>query len=82
MKAVCETLGVARSNIAERSKGRGSGRRGRPPEADGELLIFELNHPITDINHTTVHAVGGVGQSLASAHARPMVRMKRPNRAF
>ena len=38
MKAVCETLGIARSNIAERSKGRESGRIGRPPEPDCELV--------------------------------------------
>ena len=38
MKAVCETLGVARSNIAERLAGRPPTRVGRPPLPEDELL--------------------------------------------
>jgi putative transposase len=59
MKAVCETLGVARSNIAERSKGRGSGRRGRPPEPDGELVagIEEVIKGLPTYGYRRVHAV-------------------------
>ena len=34
MKAVCETLGVARSNIAARAAGSASRARGRPPPPD------------------------------------------------
>jgi len=38
MTAVCETLVLARSNIAERVKQRPSKTRGRPPLADQELM--------------------------------------------
>ena len=38
MKAVCETLGVARSNVAERLAGRPSRRMGRPPLPEDGLL--------------------------------------------
>jgi hypothetical protein len=39
VKAVYETLGVARSNIAEHStKGRDPGQIGRPPKPDGEMV--------------------------------------------
>jgi putative transposase len=38
MTAVCETIGAARSNVAERAAGRTPKRRGRPPLPDGELL--------------------------------------------
>jgi putative transposase len=38
MTAVCETIGVARSNVAERAAGRTPKRRGRPPLPDCELL--------------------------------------------
>jgi hypothetical protein len=31
MKTVCETIGVARSNVAERAAGHPQKRRGRPP---------------------------------------------------
>lgn len=59
MRAVCETLGVARSNIAERSKGRGSGRRGRPPEPDGELVagIEDVIKDLPTYGYRRVHAV-------------------------
>lgn len=38
MTAVCETLGVARSNITERVKLVPSKARGRPPLADHDLV--------------------------------------------
>jgi len=38
MTAVCETIGVARSNVAERAAGRTPKRRGRPPLPDCQLL--------------------------------------------
>jgi putative transposase len=38
MTAVCETFGVARSNMAERVKQRPSKARGRPPLADDDLV--------------------------------------------
>lgn len=59
MTAVCKTLGVARSNIAERSKGRGSGQRGRPPEPDGELVagIEEDIKGMPTYGYRRVHAL-------------------------
>ena len=38
MTAVCETLDVARSNVAARAAGRLPKRRGRPPLPEDELL--------------------------------------------
>jgi putative transposase len=38
MSAVCSTLRVARSNIAEQAAGRPIKRRGRPPQPDEELV--------------------------------------------
>ena len=38
MKTVCETLGVARSNIAARAASSPSRARGRPPLPDRELV--------------------------------------------
>ncbi len=48
MTAVCETLGVARSNISERVRQRPSRARGRPPLADQELLE-EIRSIINDM---------------------------------
>jgi putative transposase len=59
MKAVCETLEVARSNVAERSKGRDRGRIGRPPEPDGDLVagIEEIIKDLPTYGYRRVHAV-------------------------
>lgn len=38
MKAICETLGIARSNVAERAAGRPQKRRGRPPAPEAGLV--------------------------------------------
>jgi putative transposase len=59
MKAVCETLGVARSNVAERSKGCSQGRIGRPPEPDGELVaaIKAIIKDLPTYGYRRVHAV-------------------------
>ncbi|MBW9089614.1 IS3 family transposase [Rhizobium wenxiniae] len=59
MTAVCETLGVARSNIAERVKQRPSKTRGRPPLADQEL-VDEIKTIIDDMptyGYRRVHAI-------------------------
>lgn len=59
MKAVCETLDVARSNICERSKGRDPGPIGRPPKPDG-ALVGEIEEVIKDLptyGYRRVHAV-------------------------
>lgn len=59
MTAVCEALGVARSNIAERVKQRPSKTRGRPPLPDQELLD-EIKSIIDDMptyGYRRVHAI-------------------------
>jgi hypothetical protein len=38
MSAVCSTLQIARSNIAEQVAGRPAKRRGRPPQPDEDLV--------------------------------------------
>jgi putative transposase len=51
MKAVCETIGVARSNVAERTRRRAAGapsRVGRPPLPD-EALLAEIKAVIADM---------------------------------
>jgi putative transposase len=59
IKAVCETIGVARSNIAERSKSRDRGRIGRPPEPDEGLVagIEEIIKTLPTYGYRRVHAV-------------------------
>jgi putative transposase len=59
MKAVCETLRVTRSNVAERSKGRERARIGRPPKPDGELVaeIEEVIKGLPTYGYRRVHAV-------------------------
>lgn len=59
MTAVCETLGVARSNIAERVKQIPSKARGRPPLAD-QGLVDEIKTIIADMptyGYRRVHAI-------------------------
>lgn len=59
MKIVCETLGVARSNIAARAAGSLSRTRGRPPLPDRELLE-EIKAIIADMptyGYRRVHAI-------------------------
>ena len=47
MKTVCETLGVARSNIAARAAGSPSRAKGRPPLPDREL-VEEIKRDIVE----------------------------------
>lgn len=59
MTGVCETLSVARSNIAERGKQPSSKARGRPPPAD-RGLVEEIEAIITDMptyGYRRVHAI-------------------------
>lgn len=59
MTVVCETFGVARSNIAERVKQRPAKTRGRPPLADHDL-VDEIKAIITDMptyGYRRVHAI-------------------------
>lgn len=59
MKTVCETLGVARSNIAARAAGSPSRARGRPPLPDREL-VEDIEAVIADMptyGYRRVHAI-------------------------
>ena len=59
MKTICETLGVARSNIAARATGSASRARGRPPLPDREL-VEEIRAVIADMptyGYRRVHAI-------------------------
>ena len=59
MKTICETLGVARSNIAARATGSPSRARGRPPLPDREL-VEEIRAVIADMptyGYRRVHAI-------------------------
>ncbi|MGK8931410.1 IS3 family transposase [Pluralibacter gergoviae] len=59
MKTVCETLGVARSNIAARAACSPSRARGRPPLPEREL-VEEIKAIITDMptyGYRRVHAI-------------------------
>ncbi len=59
MKTVCETLGVARSNIAGRAAGSPSRARGRPPLPDREL-VEDIKAVIADMptyGYRRVHAI-------------------------
>jgi putative transposase len=59
MRAVCETFGVARSNMAERVRQRPSKARGRPPFADDDL-VDEIKAIISEMptyGYRRVHAL-------------------------
>ena len=59
MKTVCETLGVARSNIAARAAGSPSRAKGRPPLPDREL-VEDIKAIIADMptyGYRRVHAI-------------------------
>lgn len=59
MKTVCETLGVARSNIAARAAGSPPRARGRPPLPDREL-VEDIKAVIADMptyGYRRVHAI-------------------------
>ncbi len=59
MKTVCDTLGVARSNIAARATGSPSRARGRPPLPDREL-VEDIKAVIADTpsyGYRRVHAI-------------------------
>lgn len=55
MKTVCETLGVARSNIAARAAGSPSRARGRPPLPDREL-VEDIKAVIAEYAHLRLSA--------------------------
>ena len=66
MKTVCETLGVARSNIAARATGSLSRARGRPPLPDRELVenIKAIIADMPTYGYRRVHAIQRHGRGL------------------
>jgi putative transposase len=81
MKAVCETIGVARSNVAERAAGRSPKRRGRPPLPDGELLE-RIKAVIADMPSYGYARVWAVLRRDAIAEGRAPVNRKRVYRVM
>ena len=81
MKAVCETIGVSRSNIAERARGRAAVRRGRPPQPDGELVaaIEEVIGKLPTYGNRRVHAIL---RRQACVESRPAPNHKRVYRVM
>ena len=59
MSAVCSTLEVARSNIAEQVAGRPAKRRGRPPRPDEDLVeaIKAIIGSLPTYGYRRVHAL-------------------------
>jgi putative transposase len=82
MTAVCETIGVARSNVAERAAGRTPKRRGRPPLPDGELLE-QIKAVIADMpsyGHARVWAIlrrEAIAEGRAPANRKRIYRVMR-----
>ena len=76
MTAVCETFGVARSNIAERVKQRSAKTRGRPPLADHDL-VDEIKAIITDMPTYGYRRVHAILRRKASSERRSWPNAKR-----
>ena len=81
MTAVCETLGVARSNIAERVRQRPSRARGRPPLADQKLLE-EIKSIIDDMPTYGYRRVHAILRRKARSENRPWPNAKRVYRVM
>jgi putative transposase len=76
MTAVCETIGVARSNVAERAAGRSPKRRGRPPLPEGPLLA-DIKAVIADMPSYGYARVWAVLRRQAIAEDRQPINRKR-----
>jgi len=76
MTAVCETFGVARSNIAERVKQRPTKTRGRPPLVDHDL-VDEIKAIITDMPTYGYRRVHAILRRKASSERRSWPNAKR-----
>jgi len=81
MTTVCETLGVARSNIAESVKRRPSKARGRPPLADREL-VDEIKTIIDDMPTYGYRRVHAILCRNARSESRPWPNAKRVYRVM
>ena len=76
MTVVCETFGVARSNIAERVKQRPAKTRGRPPLADHDL-VDEIKAIIADMPTYGYRRVHAILRRKASSERRSWPNAKR-----
>lgn len=79
MKAVCETIGVARSNVVERTQRRAAGapnRAGRPPLPD-EALLAEIKAVIGDMPSYGYARVWATLRRQARAEGRVPANRKR-----
>jgi len=81
MTAVCETLGVARSNIAERVKQLPSRARGRPP-LDEQELLEEIKSIIDDMPTYGYRRVHAILRRKARSENRPWPNAKRVYRVM
>ena len=81
MTAVCETIGVARSNMAERVKQHPSKARGRPPLADHDLMD-EIKAIISDMPTYGYRRVHAILRRKARSESRPWPNAKRVYRVM
>lgn len=81
MTVVCETIGVARSNIAERVAGREPKRRGRPPVPDGDL-VCKIKEIIAEQPSWGYIRIWAHLRRIARADASPPVNRKRVYRVM
>ncbi len=81
MTTVCETIGVARSNVAERAAGRSPKRRGRPPLPEDGLLA-DIKAVIQDMPSYGYARVWAVLRRQAVAEGRIPVNRKRVYRVI
>lgn len=81
MTSVCQTLGVARSNVAERIIGRPNKPMGRPPLPDGEL-VAEIKEIIGDMPSYGYKRVWAILRRRAEEVGRQPINHKRVYRVM
>lgn len=81
MTAVCETFGVARSNMAERVRQRTSRARGRPPFADDDL-VDEIKAIVSEMPTYGYRRVHALLRRKARSESRPWPNVKRVYRVM
>jgi putative transposase len=81
MTAICETLGVARSNVAERVIGRPDQPMGRPPLPDGEL-VTEIKKILGDMPSYGYKRVWAILRRRSEEDGRQPVNHKRVYRVM
>ena len=81
MKTICETIGVARSNVAARAAGRTPRRRGRPPLPE-DALLAEIRTVIADLPSYGYARVWAVLRRRAVVEGRQPANRKRVYRVM